>query len=55
MILDEIAEKTRERAAAARQRISLEDMKTKAEGMNTNTGFPLEKALRNADDIAFIC
>ena len=40
MILDEIAEKTRERAAAARQRISLEDMKTKAEGMNTDTGFP---------------
>ena len=55
MILDEIAEKTRERAAAARQRISLEDMKAKAEGMNADTGFPLEKALRNADDIAFIC
>ena len=55
MILDEIAEKTRERVAAAKQQISLEEMKEKAESMNVETGFPFEKALRDANDIAFIC
>lgn len=40
MILDEIAEKTRERVAEQKKHISLEEMKEKAEKMEKNTGFP---------------
>lgn len=55
MILDEIAVKTRERVAAARLQTSLEEMKRRAEALDSNTGFPFEKALRADKDVAFIC
>lgn len=55
MILDEIAEKTRERIAAARLQVPLEEMKRRAEALDSNTGFPFEKALRADKDVAFIC
>ena len=55
MILDEIAAKTRERVAAARLQTSLEEMKRRAEALDSNTGFPFEKALRADKDVAFIC
>ena len=55
MILDEIAEKTRERVAEARLQLPLEEMKRRAEALDPDTGFPFEKALREAGDIAFIC
>ena len=54
MILEEIAAKTRERIAQAKVRMPLEAIKSKAEAMDSNTGFPFEKALRQ-EDIAFIC
>ena len=54
MILDEIAEKTRERVAEQKKHISLEEMKEKAEKMEKNTGFPFQRALQT-EDIAFIC
>ena len=54
MILDEIAEKTRERVAEQKKHISLEEMKEKAEKMEKNTGFPFLRALQT-EDIAFIC
>lgn len=55
MILDEIAAKTRERIAAARLQIPLEEMKRRAEALDSNTGFPFEKALGADKDVAFIC
>lgn len=54
MILDEIAEKTKERVAEQKKHISLEEMKEKAEKMEKNTGFPFKRALQT-EDIAFIC
>lgn len=54
MILDEIAEKTKERVAEQKKHISLEEMKEKAEKMEKNTGFPFQRALQT-EDIAFIC
>lgn len=54
MILDEIAERTRQRVAEQKQNISLEEMKEKASQMEITMDFPFEKALRQ-DDISFIC
>jgi len=54
-ILDEIADKTRERVAEAKTGISAEEMKARAQAMNPDTGFPFEKALRRDGEIAFIC
>lgn len=54
MILDEIAEKTKERVAKQKKEVSLEEMKEKAEKMEKNTGFPFLRALQT-EDIAFIC
>ena len=53
-ILDTIAAYARERVAEAKQKISLEEMKANAFSMNTDTGFPFEKALKQKD-ISFIC
>ena len=39
-ILEEIAAKTRERVAEAKNKVSLEEMKQKAESLNADTGFP---------------
>lgn len=53
-ILDTIAEYARERVAAAKAQIPLEEIKNQALSMDSHTGFPLENALREGD-ISFIC
>ncbi|MDD3338372.1 MAG: indole-3-glycerol phosphate synthase TrpC [Lachnospiraceae bacterium] len=54
MILDEIAAKTKVRVAEAKKQCSLEEMRTKALAMDSNTGFPFEQALRK-EHLSFIC
>lgn len=54
MILEEIAERTKVRVAEQKKKVSLEEIKTKALGMDANTGFPFLKALQQ-EDISFIC
>lgn len=54
MILDEIAAKTRIRVDELKKTKPFEEVKAQAEAIDSNTGFPFEKALRK-DDIAFIC
>lgn len=53
-ILDEIAEKTRQRIAERKRKVSLEEIRREAEGMEPDTGFPFEQALKQKG-IAFIC
>lgn len=53
-ILEEIAAKTRERVAEAKNKVSLEEMKQKAERLDANTGFPFEKAIKDGS-LSFIC
>ena len=53
-ILEEIAAKTRERVALAKQQVSLEEMKQKAESLDANTDFPFEKAIKEGS-LSFIC
>lgn len=53
-ILQEIAEKTRLRVAAAKEKKSLEEIKKEAEALPKDTGFPFEKALA-MEGISFIC
>lgn len=53
-ILHEIAEKTRERIAEKEKKISLSEIRSMAEKMPGNTGFPFEKALCG-ENISFIC
>lgn len=54
MILDDIAAKTRERVAEAKNSVPLCELRAKAETLPKNTGSSFEKALRGKD-IAFIC
>jgi indole-3-glycerol phosphate synthase len=54
MILDKLAASARNRVVRNQAFISLEQMKEAALGLNTDTGFPFEKALRGPD-INFIC
>lgn len=53
-ILQEIAEKTRIRVAAAKEETSLEEMKKEAESLPQDTGYPFEKALA-MEGVSFIC
>ncbi len=53
-ILDTIAEYARERVAAAKAQIPLEEIKNQALSIDSHTGFPFENALREGD-ISFIC
>lgn len=53
-ILEEIAEKTRERVALTKEKKPLEQIKREALAMEADTGYPLEKALKK-DGISFIC
>lgn len=53
-ILEVIAEATRKRVAESKKIISLSGIKRKALMMNSQTGFPFEKALSEGD-ITFIC
>ena len=52
-ILEEIAAKTRERVAEAKNKVSLEEMKQKAESLNAETGFPFENAIKEGS-LSFI-
>ena len=54
MILETIAEATRKRVAAEKEKCSLAEMKEKATAMNPDTGFPFEQALKKPG-ISFIC
>lgn len=54
MILDEIAAKTRIRVEESKKKVSPEEMKSMAEKMNPNTGFPFEEKLRQPG-VSFIC
>lgn len=54
MILEEIAEKTRERVAAEKAAYSLAELKSRAKDKDCKTGFPFEKALGKTG-INFIC
>lgn len=54
MILEEIAGKTRLRVEESKKSISLEEMKRKAELLDSHTGFPFERELEKAG-VSFIC
>lgn len=53
-ILEEIAEKTRQRVAQAKEKKSFEEMKKEAEALPAETGFPFERALA-MEGVSFIC
>lgn len=53
-ILETIADYARERVANEKQKVSLEEMKSKARSMNIDDSFPFEKSLKSGD-ISFIC
>lgn len=54
MILEEIADKTRERIQAERKKTTISEIRAYALAMNAETGFPFEKALKR-DGMSFIC
>lgn len=54
MILDRIAEATRARVAAKKRQVTLKTIANQAFGMNLETGFPFETALR-LPEMSFIC
>lgn len=54
MILDVIVESTRIRVEKRKSEVSQEEIKLMAKALNSNTGFPFEKALMQ-EDINFIC
>lgn len=54
MILEEIAEKTRTRVMGAKKKIPMEKMRTLAESMEGDTGFPFEREIEKPE-ISFIC
>lgn len=53
-ILNEIAAKTRERVKEQKRIRSLEQLKDEAQAMNSDTGYPFEKAI-GKDGLSFIC
>lgn len=54
MILEEIAEKTRERVEAQKRRLPSAEIVAKARSMDCGGGFPFEKALKR-EGMGFIC
>ena len=54
MILEEIAAKTKERIEAEKRRRSLGELQAAVRDMDSNTGFPFEKALAK-QGMSFIC
>ena len=54
MILDTIADKTRERVAERRKRVPLYRLQEEAEKLPAVTGFPFEKAIAG-QELSFIC
>lgn len=53
-ILEEIAEKTRSRVAACKEKKSLAEIQREALSLSGDTGYPFEKAVRSGN-ISFIC
>lgn len=53
-ILEEIAEKTKQRVMENKKEKPLEQIKKEALSMGTDTGFPFEKALKG-ESVSFIC
>jgi indole-3-glycerol phosphate synthase len=53
-ILEEIAEKTRERVAACKEKKPLEQIKQEALALDADTGYPFEQAIKK-DGVSFIC
>lgn len=54
MILEQIAEKTKERVAVCREQLPLPELKARVHDSNVDTGFPFEKALAR-EGMSFIC
>ena len=54
MILEQIADKTRERIEVLARQRSLGELKAAVNDRNRDTGFPFEKALAKPE-ISFIC
>lgn len=54
MILEQIAEKTKERIQNQKSRLPLAELKAQVRDLNTDTGFPFEKAL-SGEGMSFIC
>ena len=54
MILDTLAQCSKERAARKKAAVSLEEIKSRALALPCDTGFPFEKALRK-EGISYIC
>ena len=54
MILEEIAEKTKERIEAQKSKMALAELKAKAAELDRDTGFPFEQALAK-EGMSFIC
>ncbi|MGN0362702.1 MAG: indole-3-glycerol phosphate synthase TrpC [Bilifractor sp.] len=54
MILDELAQATRNRIQRQMQAVPPQELRRRAESMDSNTGFPFEKAL-SAPGMSFIC
>ena len=54
MILETIADKTRQRVAQRRKRLPLRSLQEKAYSLPADTGFPFEKALAG-QELSFIC
>lgn len=53
-ILNEIAEKTKERVQLCKQKKSLEQLKAQALSISADTGYPFEEAIRK-EGLSFIC
>lgn len=53
-ILDEIAERTRQRVQECRERKPLEEVKKEADAVSVDTGYPFERAM-SRDGLSFIC
>lgn len=54
MILEQIAERTRQRIEELSAEIPLSEVRSQAESMDAQTGFPFERALRS-EGVSFIC
>jgi len=54
-ILHTIAEHAQQRVADAQKKVPTEILRAKAESMACGTGFPFERAIADANDLAFIC
>ncbi len=53
-ILKELADLARQRVSDLKEEVPLDELRSRAEVLKRDTGFPFEKALKT-DDIAFIC